>query len=769
MSIVPSRVSPDRRLRREALLVLAASVALVAFAYLLPPTLFEGTDWLQLHLPNKVQGAEALRSGRLPLWNPYVGLGRPFLADTETAVLYPPNLLYVVLDPSTALLILTTGHYVLCLLGMLALGRALGLARWTAWLAAACLLWSAPLVARLSAGQVPYVHASCYVPLLFFLALRLQDHFSFARLAALAVALALQLVCGHPQIAWVSWLGIGFFLLGRALPPTERPGRAALAGLGGFALALGAALAQAAPMLHPFLELASQGNRAAPSLVFAAGGTLESWQWASLAMPDGGRRVFTWEANLYGGLLPLVVGVAGLTLVRDRNVRGLLAAGGAGALVALGTRTPAFAVLYALVPGLSSFHIHSRAAFLVVFALILGAALYLSRPGSVRRSVVVLAVGVGLALVGPLAFRALAPAPEAAHEPFPLARLALGAGAAVLAGLAVHLRPARAATLARVGLAVFVLVELGLALGPARRVWAFPVLQQGERPLFEGLLRAGLYGDTGVPPRIALPPWSIRQNAALLYKWSNIAGYNALTLDRVWVFLHEDLGLTPSLDENTYPSKRIYSQGPYPYDSMNLVGGWQVIDRDARFDEAQDVDPSGGWRPPPGRPVLRRAEDPRAYLARSVTQVGDWRQAVTAMAGGHDFHRSPLVENPTGLPFDEPKDDNAAPSRIEITSFEPERVTLETDAREPSLLVLAEAWYPGWSATVDGVSTPCIPANAWMRAVALPAGRHQVELRFHSRWLLPGTLLFLLTAGGLGVLVLRERRTEPWETGRRMM
>ena len=761
MSIVPSRVSPDRRLRREALLVLAASVALVALAYLLPPTLFEGTDWLQLHLPNKVHGAEALRSGRLPLWNPYVGLGRPFLADTETAVLYPPNLFYVVLDPSTGLLVLTIGHYVLCLLGMLALGRALGLARWTAWLAAACLLWSAPLVARLSAGQVPYVHASCYVPLLFFLALCLQDQFSFPRLAALAAALALQLLCGHPQIAWVSWLGIGFFLLGRALPPTERPGHQVLAGLGGFALALGAALALAAPMLLPFLELASQGNRAAPSLVFSAGGTLESWQWASLAMPDGGRRVFTWEANLYGGLLPLVVGVAGLTLVRDRNVRGLLAAGGAGALVALGTRTPAFAVLYALVPGLSSFHIHSRAAFLVVFALILGAALYLSRPGSLRRSVAVLAVGVGLALIGPLAFRALAPAPEAAHEPFPLARLALGTGVAVLAGLVVHLRPSRAVTAARVGLAVLILAELGLALGPARRVWAFPVLRQGEPFVFGGLLRKDLYGNTGVPPRIALPPWSIRQNAALFYKWSNIAGYNALTRDRVWVYLHEDLGLTPSLDENTYPSKQIYNHGPYPYDSMNLVAGWQLVGpAEGKLEETGGADPSGGWRPPPGRPVFRRAEDPRAYLARSVTRVEDWREAITAMAGGHDFHRSPLVESATNLPFDaeDDGDDPTTADRVEITSFEPERVTLETDAQEPSLLVLAEAWYPGWSATVDGTSAPCIPANAWMRAVPLPAGHHQVELRFRSRWLLPGALVFLLTAGGLAVLVLRERR-----------
>ncbi len=757
-------MSLDRRVRREALLVLAASVALVAVAYLLPPTFFEGTDWLQLHLPNKVYATEALRSGRLPLWNPYVGLGRPFLADTETAVFYPPNLLYLPLDPSTALLVLTIGHYALGLLGMLALGRALGLERWTAWLAAACVLWSAPFVARLSAGQAPYVHASCYVPLLFFLALRLQDAFSPSRLAALAAALALQLLCGHPQIAWVTWLGIGFFLLGRALPPSERPAHGALTGLGGFALALTAALALAAPMLLPFLELVSQGNRTAASLTFSDGGTLEWWQWTSLAMPDGGRRVFTWEANLYAGLLPLVAGIAGLTLLRDRNVRGLLATGVAGALVALGTRTPVFAVLYVLVPGLSSFHIHSRAALLVVFGLSLGAALYLSRAGSLRRSAIVLAAGVGLALLGPLAFRALAPAPEATHEPFPATRLALGAGVAVLAGLAVHVRPGRASTLARVALAALVLTELGLALGPARRVWAFPVLRQGEPFVFDGLKRAGLYGNIGVPPRIALPPWSIRQNAALLYKWSNIAGYNALTLDRVWVYIHEELGLTPSLDENTYPSKQIYDRGPYPYDSMNLVAGWQIVGRSKPSrGVGPRVDEAGGWRPPPGRPVLRRPEDPRAYLAPSVTRVAGWRDAVTAMAGGHDFHRSPLVESATGLPFDPADDSNepAAVGRVEITSFEPERVTLETDTQEPSLLVLAEAWYPGWSATVDGASAPCIPANAWMRAVAVPAGRHQVELHFRSRWLLPGALVFLLASGGLGVLVFRERRTRP--------
>ena len=397
--------------RREALFVVAASVALVALAGLLPPTFFEGRDWLQLHLPNKVHAAESLRGGELPLWNPYASLGRPFLADTEAAVLYPPNLLYLALDPSSALLLLTLAHFILGLVGMLALGRALGMERWAAWLAGACFLWSAPLVARLSAGQVPYAHATCYVPLLFLLALRLQDAFSLARLAALASTLALQLLCGHPQIAWVTWLGLGAFLLGRALPPTGQPLRAAATGIGGLGLGLLVAFALAGPMLLPFLELASEGNRSAPSVVFSSGGTQEWWQWTSLALPDGGRRIFHWEVNLYAGLLPVVAGVAGLLRLRDPDVRGLLLAGVAGALVAAGTRTPAFALLYYVVPGLSSFHIHSRAAMLVVFALVLGAGLFLSRVVPPGRAAVGLGLGVAVVVASPLVFRLAAPAP----------------------------------------------------------------------------------------------------------------------------------------------------------------------------------------------------------------------------------------------------------------------------------------------------------------------------------------------------------------------
>jgi hypothetical protein len=710
-----------------ALLVGGAALALVAFAYLTPPPLFDGTDWLQLHLPNKTYMAEALRDGRLPLWNPYVSLGRPFLADIETGVLYPPNLLYLLLDPTTALVVLTVAHYALGLVGMLVLGRVVGLAPWAAWLAGGSFLWSAPVVARLSAGQVPYAQATCYVPLLFALAARVQTRPSPRRIAALAALLALQLLCGHPQIAWITWVGLGAFVLGRALPPEGTPLRAGARGVVGLGVAVAAALALSGPMLLPFLELVAQGNRAAPSLAFAGGGSMEWWQWTSLVWPDGGRRIFYWEQNLYGGLLPVVLGAAGLAQWRDRNARGLLATALVGAVLAMGTRTPIFAVLYHVLPGVSSFRLHCRASVLVVFALTAAASLFLSRKEPAGRVVPWLLAGVALATGGPLAFRAIAPQPEAASEPFPFARLALAGAVAAAGGFALLARSDRAATVGRVVLAALAIGELGVSWGPARRAWDLPVARAGEPLIREALRQAGLYPANGTPPRVAVPPWVARQNAGMLYKWANVAGYNALTLDRVWVYLHEAVGVEASVEDNTYPSKKIYDLGPFPYDSTALVAGW---------------DPRRGL-------VLRHDPDPRVYLVAATRRVRDWREAVDAMSNGHPFHRVALVEADVSLPPDPPGGGAAPPGRAAILSFAPERVVLRAEASVPSLLVLAEAWYPGWAARVDGTPAPCLPANGWMRAVPVPAGRHTVELRFRSRWLLPGTLLSLAAAAAL--------------------
>jgi uncharacterized membrane protein YfhO len=85
-----------------------------------------------------------------------------------------------------------------------------------------------------------------------------------------------------------------------------------------------------------------------------------------------------------------------------------------------------------------------------------------------------------------------------------------------------------------------------------------------------------------------------------------------------------------------------------------------------------------------------------------------------------------------------------------ITALERKRVVIEADAATAGVLVLSDAWYPGWRVTVDGAPAPLLRADYALRGVALPAGRHVVEFTFRSR---PAQLgLWLSAVGLLGLL-----------------
>ena len=70
----------------------------------LPAAHFDALVWdgIAQYYPWRHFAAESLRSGHLPLWNPYQFCGTPFLANGQSAVLYPPNLLFWVLPVAVA-------------------------------------------------------------------------------------------------------------------------------------------------------------------------------------------------------------------------------------------------------------------------------------------------------------------------------------------------------------------------------------------------------------------------------------------------------------------------------------------------------------------------------------------------------------------------------------------------------------------------------------------------------------------------------------------
>jgi hypothetical protein len=77
----------------------------------------------------------------------------------------------------------------------------------------------------------------------------------------------------------------------------------------------------------------------------------------------------------------------------------------------------------------------------------------------------------------------------------------------------------------------------------------------------------------------------------------------------------------------------------------------------------------------------------------------------------------------------------------------PDRVRVEVEASEPGLLVLADAYDPGWTATVNGRAATALRANVAFRAVPVPAGRHEVEMVYRPPAVVQGLALTLAAAG----------------------
>ena len=99
-----------------------------------------------------------------------------------------------------------------------------------------------------------------------------------------------------------------------------------------------------------------------------------------------------------------------------------------------------------------------------------------------------------------------------------------------------------------------------------------------------------------------------------------------------------------------------------------------------------------------------------------------------------------------------------------VLSYGTDAIVLEASAATDGVLVVNEAWYPGWRAWVDGRETSVVRANGLVRAVALPAGRHRVTMRFLPmdgpplRWLLLVSWLAVLALLGAPPLVARLRK-----------
>jgi hypothetical protein len=70
---------------------------------------------------------------------------------------------------------------------------------------------------------------------------------------------------------------------------------------------------------------------------------------------------------------------------------------------------------------------------------------------------------------------------------------------------------------------------------------------------------------------------------------------------------------------------------------------------------------------------------------------------------------------------------------ITLTKYAPNQLTYDVDAKTGGVVVFSEIYYPGWTATIDGQEAEVGRVNYILRALKVPAGKHQVVLSFFPK------------------------------------
>ncbi len=711
-------------------------------------------DFLEFTYPTRYFAASSIAAGEIPFWNPYVFAGMPFLADIQSAVLYPLNLALnlFVRDGHLGLVAveaLAAVHLMLAGCWMFLLVRRLGASVWGGWAGGITFMFSGFMVTHVI--HLNILEVAVWLPLAF-----LFLHLAFTRcslvhaLAAGAV-LAVAFLGGSPQISLLVYIGLGFFTLYMTGNEIRRTGcrvaswlKIPALGAAAVAFSLGLCLFQ----LLPSYELSRLSIRPELGYQQSVEASFPPWNLITLFIPHFfggtgggdflsywgvGRYYYFWEMCGYVGIVGLLMAWIGLRK-SNRPYRGFLV--GLlliSLLMAAGKYGGVHRLFFAVVPGYDRFRIPSRALILLVFSvsvlagygadvLVTGGRESLApwfRRLAWRWAVFLVCVlAAGAVLFHFLGSGKVLRSGAPVDWDFFLSRavpfMIFGVAGTVLLVLRGRGRlPDTVAGLLVVGLLVADLFVFGRSHNPGaisiERYYApdstVEVLKPGEgEPLFRVQTRA--------PGGVML----MRRNQGEINGVFNVDGYNQLKLSLYKTF---DVGRDLKLDLLNVR----YRIEQYQGNEFNLV-------------EAPNYLP-------------RVFLVPEARVAGSDEETLEWMKEE-----GFDPRRTVILQQGR---------DGSGPwtpglSRVDVVSYRSNRIEVNARLDGPGILVFSEIYYPSWIAYVDGVRTPVLRADYALRAVRLEPGDHRVVLAYESAAFRNGLMLSgICLLAGIGCIFGRRR------------
>lgn len=329
-------------------------------------------DSLVYFYPNAIYLAERLRLGQIPLWDPYLFAGVPFLANSQVGALYLPNWLYLIGPVSRIYAVLVVGHVWWLGCGTYALGRAsLRLSRVAATFAATAVALGG-FVGGMN-GHLNQLEALAWAPFAILAVERAVSVGSWRVAVLAAIPFALAALAGHSQELYMTGVIAGLAGLSRAVermvvstdadhvPGARSPTLSFVVDLARVAIGPVLAVLIAAVQLVPTLELTRLSIRAT-GLGFADAASFSLPPSVALIglLPTIGQAPPSTEWLGYVGVTTLAVALLGLWLRPSREAWWLAGLAAIGLILAFGRYTPLYHIVFEVGPGVRLFRVPAR-------------------------------------------------------------------------------------------------------------------------------------------------------------------------------------------------------------------------------------------------------------------------------------------------------------------------------------------------------------------------------------------------------------------------
>jgi len=671
---------------------------------------------------------ETLKSGKIPLWNPYNFSGNPHLANFQSGVLTPFNLLFFLLPFVDSWSILVLLQPLLAGIFTYLFVREIGVSRVGSVISSISFMFSGFIVVWMAYGTL--VYAILYLPLSLFAVERYFKTKRFRFLTLLAITVPLSFFSGHFQISLYFLAALVFYIIFKGITSKNKLTTfySLLAACFGLLLAL--------PQILPSMELYFSSVR---SNTFLLGEAIPFQYFITSIAPDFFGNPVTrndWFGHYaewagFIGILPLLLGIFAIWKVRRKIVVFFAAFGILSLLLAVNNPISEFFVSLKI-PVLSTSAL-SRIIVLFSFSFAVLAGFGFDQIvreirevrgiRDVRKFMIVPAlIGLFFVVMWVLLFFGKIYPSEwliVAKRNFVLPTvLILGAIFAVL----ITIKNKKFIILTTLYLILATsfdslrFASKWMPFDPKELVFPHVKVIDGIR---ENIGNGRIFGNIGA-------------QVATYFGFSSIEGYDPLYIGRYGEFIRS-AGNGEFL-EGERSVVKLDRQGKFTDRVLDLLGASLVFHPIA--------DTNQGWAYPVWKDKERfslvyqddkfqlfknKLAFARAKLFYNYEVIEESKGIIKRFYGDDfDFRNVLILEETPNL-----KLESNASGSAKIISYTPNKVIIKSSSRSPALLFLSDNFYPGWKARIDGKNSKIYRADYSFRSVVVPKGESVVEFIFN--------------------------------------